>query len=168
MLRAGDIFLMEGEKFLDRLINFFQALWNGDRRSSCTHAGVILNDSGDTLETTNWRTGFLNLFTDHPGDSVMVFRWQGMNPWLAYVSGDAVADQVGRIYPYQRLVLFTVGLAKYIHWRGMVCSELVARFLVACGARGSWWGINVDLLHDDCLNSKEWKLIYHGKPREMI
>jgi hypothetical protein len=166
-IKPGDIFLLEGTGWLDRFINFFQALWNGDGKSNYTHSGIILDEYGTTFETTEWKTKCLNLFSDHPGSEVIIFRWKNMTQ-PAFAQGCLnVGDQLGKIYPYFRLLLFATHIAKWFHWKKTVCSELVAKFLVGARARGSWWGINVDLLHDDCMAGDDWVLIYSGKPREM-
>jgi len=167
-VKSGDIFLLAGSGWLDKIINFFQALYSGDKRSQFTHSGIfILDGMGYTFETTYWRTGQHNLLEEHPGSHIKILRWKGMNLPRVLEGFEAVKDQGGRIYPYHRLALFALGLARWIHWKGMVCSEIVACFLAAAGAREGYWGINVDQLNDDTDINPEWKVVYEGKPREM-
>ncbi len=69
----------------------------------------------------------------------------------------------GKIYPYPRLFLHAIGLAKFILWKYPVCSELVAKFEFECGIRMNLWGINPDNLADEWRISKYYDVIFEGE-----
>ena len=166
-VEAGDIFLLAGTGWVDRIINFFQALYSGDTKSEYTHCGVVLGEDGTVFETTRWRTSIRNLFADSSGSQVKILRWSDMSPPKVELGYMAIEDQLERIYPYHRLALFALGLARWLHWKGMVCSEIVACFLAAAGERDGYWGVNVDQLNDEYTVNREWEVVYVGKPKEM-
>ena len=160
-LQPGDIFLLNSGGWLNKTIDFFQALYSGDHKSDYIHSGVILDAEGKTFETTPWRTGNQNLFTTYPGSILLIARWKGITP-TGLVSGyGTVRDQMGKIYPYHRLLLFAVHLARWIHWNGKVCSELVSAFLNGAGFTRQVWGVNVDDLHDEIVNNPAaWTIVF--------
>jgi hypothetical protein len=166
-LKPGDIFFLLGTTWIDAIINLWQAVTGGDKRSSVTHCGVILNAAGDTQETTSWRCQNLNIFQDHPGSLVYIFRPLAPPEKLQEGIG-SIKDQLGKIYPYHRWFLFVLGLAQHIHWRAMVCSEQTARHLAGAGLREAWWGISPDRLFDWAgkLTVNFW-LVYFGRPIDM-
>ena len=167
MLEQGDIFLLEGVNWFGRVTNWFQALWSRDGKASHNHAGIIVKQDGMTFETTEYETKCLNLFADHGGSIIQLWRWRGMTASKFVAGLCEVREYEGKMYPYHRYLLFAVGLAKWIHFKGVVCSELAARFLKGAGERSGFWGVSPDMLHDRFKHSPEWEIIYEGKVREM-
>jgi hypothetical protein len=163
-LKPGDIFFKSGGTLLDSVINFFQSLWSGDNRSVFTHTGVVLDCSGNTFETSEWRTGSYNLSASQGRKTVVAIFRHGMMGYTPAIRGCVAVDYLnGWIYPYWRLPLFALGLAKFIHGRNRVCSELVAAFLNATGMRSRpAWGVSVDQLIDEIHGAPGWELIYLG------
>jgi hypothetical protein len=155
-LQPGDVFFQTSGTWLDSIINFFQSLWSGDRRSVFSHCGIVIDEDGTTFETSTWRTGFYNI-NSRRGRKTVVYVVRHMFMRRLKI---AFPNLSGRIYPYWRLPLFALGLAKYIHRRNMVCSEIVADFLYNVGIRRSYWGVSVDDLVDQIQSDPAWGEVY--------
>jgi len=159
-LQPGDIFFQTSGTTLDIIINFFQALWSGDKRSIFSHTGIVVNEDGTTFETSPWRTGYFNLNSRRGRKTIVAIlrhthmRYLQTNLHACYLNGV--------IYPYWRLPLFALGLAGIVHWRNMVCSEIVADLLTNLGLRKSRWGVSVDKLLDDMMSDPNWEAVYQG------
>lgn len=133
-LRPGDIFVVDGGGLLDNVIEWFQTVLSGNRTwARWSHTGVIVDATGRILETTSWRTGYRSLAEHYAGSRIKVLRWPGMTPDLARDGLACVADQVGRIYPYWRLLTHALGMEARLHGRAMDCTTLAASVLQAAG-----------------------------------
>jgi hypothetical protein len=80
---------------------------------------------------------------------------------------DAVYPLLGRTYPYQRLILHMLGLAKWVHFLDTpVCSELTAKFLISAGAieleGKNFWGVTPNYLVEEWRISKYIDVIFEG------
>jgi hypothetical protein len=129
-LRPGDIFMVDGGSWFDNVIEWFQTVLSGNRTwARWSHTGVIVAATGRILETTSWRTGYRSLAEHYAGSRIKILRWPGMTPDLARDGLACVADQVGRIYPYWRLLTHALGLEAKLHGRAMDCTTLAAFFL---------------------------------------
>jgi len=82
---------------------------------------------------------------------------------------DAVKGENGKIYPYWRLLLHLIGLARWIHLGSdTVCSELAEKFLINAGytmglAKKNWWGLTPQELVDEWNISKYINIIFEGE-----
>ena len=159
-LKPGDIFFQTSGTWLDAIINFFQSLWSGDKRSIFSHCGIVAASDGATYETSMWRTGFYNLKSRQGRKTLLcVMRHKNMDH-VQYLYTPHLSGTLHAIYPYWRLLLFAVGLAKHIHLRNMVCSEIVACFLYSHGMTDTYWGVSVDDLWDQVQTNQDWETVY--------
>ncbi len=165
-LKPGDIFASKNPQNLGKLITFITGLKARDKKAVYSHTGIIQDAAGKTLEAV-MRIAEQNIFQDYKGDKVLIARWIGMTP-AAYQKGfDAVKGQIGRPYPFQRLLWQLIGVAKWVHiLKTPVCSELTEMFLCNAGANtmsgGNFWGLNPDDLVDEWRISKHFDVIYEG------
>lgn len=170
ILRPGDEFATKNPMALGCLINLAQKVKSVDNESVYTHAGLIIDPQGTTLESL-WTVKTQNLWTAYAGEKVLIVRNLNMNPG-AYVAGmNKIKKHIGQWYPAHRLILHLAGLGKFIHWNRVVCSELVAKFETGCsesfncgetGFLRNWYGVNPDNLVDRWKISRYYKYIYEG------
>jgi hypothetical protein len=90
-----------------------------------------------------------------------------MNPETFKKGFDSVYPLLGRTYPYQRLLLHALGLAKWVHFLKVpVCSELTAMFLINAGAitleGKNFWGVTPNYLVEEWRISKYIDVIFEG------
>lgn len=162
-LKPGDIFCTRNPMWLGRAINGVQRFWSSDGESKYSHAGIILNSDGLTLEAL-WTIREQNLFSAYAGCQVLIGRHVNMNPEAFREGMIAVNKYRGRWYPFHRLVfhLFPPA-AKYISTgRYVVCSELAAKFLVAAKCMRQWRGKNPDHLADMIRKWRTWDVVSEG------
>jgi hypothetical protein len=160
-LAYGDIFFSENPQSLGKVINFFQTVKAPDDESNATHSGIIQSPYGKTIEAV-WKITEQDLYEAYKGVRVCVMRWHYMTELRYGMGMGAIRGHLGESYPYFRLLLHAVGLAKYIHWRTPVCSELTAKFLMGAGERKNWWGWTPDALYDSIYKNREWDLVHEG------
>lgn len=155
-MRRGDFFCSANiggkSSFLSRNITRAERWWAKDNEASYGHSGIILNDSGDTMEAllTIKRQ---NIFADYMDTRVLIGRHIGMNKLRFERAYAAIRNYEGRLYPGWRLAffLFCPPLAKFIHFAGMpVCSEFAGYFghLAELEEFNTYWGLNPDDLAD--------------------
>lgn len=162
-LAPGDLFAVKSRDTLGAAINLLQKFWDTalDDSEYC-HNGIITKPTGETLEAVA-TVREQNIFTAYAGKEVLIARHRSMTE-SRYLSGMAkVAPNVGQWYPVHRLFLHLLHLAKYVHWRAVVCSELVAKFLVGAGLRRSWFGVTTDNLTDQWKESKFYDIVFEGR-----
>jgi len=170
ILRPGDIFCsgnISGKKsFLSSGIRTMEKFWSLDNEATYGHSGIILDASGNTLESL-WTIKRQNLFKDYNNGSIIVGRHLSMTPESFNKGYAVVANHEGDFYPSWRLFLFLVmpPLAKYLHFTGMpVCSEYSSKFLHfsdCCGFE-SYWGLNPDCLADRIRKWKDFYIVFEG------
>ncbi len=153
-LRNGDVFAVNTD-------NFFQRFWSWDDESKYNHAGVIIGATGETFESLA-TIGRYDL-SRYAGRPILIARHMEMDERRYSYGWDEVKGLEGAVYPVFRLLLHFLRLAKYIHWRYPVCSELVGKFLYGAGLWRKWWGITPDNLADVWSISKHYEVIYEGK-----
>lgn len=163
-LKPGDIFCSESLWIIGRAINAVQAWWAKDSQSRYSHAGIIIDPEGLTLEAM-WRVRSQKLLTAYSGRRVLIGRHENMDMRHFLTGIDAVIDQYGDLYPLHRLLLFLVPpLARRVNVAGWtVCSEYTAKFLHAGGMMDYWSGVNPDDLADMIRNWRNWSIVYEGK-----
>lgn len=170
ILRPGDEFATKNPMALGALINLCQKVKATDNESEYSHTGIILEPTGTTLEAL-WTVGSQNLWEAYRGNKVLVVRNINMTP-DTYVCGIAkIRKHIGQWYPVHRLLIHLVGLAKFIHWNRVVCSELAAKFETGCaefrpekemGFMRNWYGVNPDDLSDRWRISRYYEIIFEG------
>ncbi len=165
-LQPGDILLFAGKGLLARLVNWVQALRAADRASEYNHAALVTSADGDIFHAVRWRIRYTCLKNRGRRSRVMLVRWRKMTPARFRLGMAAVAPMEGRIFPLWRQLFHALNLARIICvGRWAVCSELVAKFLHAAGARHRHWaGTNVDDLHDEFVGRpSQYEVIYRGR-----
>jgi hypothetical protein len=163
-LQPGDIILFAGRSFRARLVNFFQALFARDRTSAYNHAALVTSEDGDILHVTRWFIKYTSLKHRYRRSRVMIVRWRGMSRDRFRQAFAEIAPMQGRAFAFWRQPLLAVRLGWISFGEYMVCSELVARFLQAAGARsGPWAGLNVRDLYDEFVDHPEhYDVLYRG------
>lgn len=160
-LVPGMVFAVNSGSALAACINGVQKAKATDNESTYNHAGIITATDGSTFEAL-WkiRHGSLNAYA---GKKIIIAMHKYMSKSKFDQAWQEIAKLDGKIYPVPRLFLHAVGLAKFIHWKYPVCSELVAKFEFEAGLRTNWWGINPDNLADEWRISKYYDVVYEGE-----
>lgn len=159
-LTPGMEFAVNSGSALAKAINCVQKIKAVDNESCCNHAGIIVGAQGRTFEAL-WKIGYSDLGA-YKGCEIIIVRHTMMSERKFTEAWPEISKLDGKIYPALRLPLHLFGLAKFIHWKYPVCSELVAKFEVECGLRKNWWGINPDHLADEWRISKHYEVIFEG------
>jgi hypothetical protein len=145
-LRPGDQGCVHSDGTIPDLINLFQMGLNPDHNSVYSHAFTLTDSNGNTFESRK-KIGHYHI-DDYIGMPMVIARHKLMTPELFQRGYDYVKVHDGATYPYMRLVLHALRLAKYIHWKHPVCAELNDKIEVGCLLRTDWWGVNPDNLSD--------------------
>lgn len=176
ILRPGDEFATKNPMALGPVINFVQGIKAVDNESTYTHTGIIreVRDQGKTPITVEslWTVKSQNLWEAYRGCRVLVVRNINMQPPV-YVAGmGKIKEHLGQWYPVPRLLLHFIGLAKWIHWDRVVCSELTAKFECGCaeflgedrtgGFMRNHYGVNPDNLVDRWKISRYFDIVFEG------
>jgi hypothetical protein len=167
----GDEFATRNPMALGAVINFVQRAKAKDDESAYTHTGIVLDSAGTTLEAL-WRVKQQNLWEAYRGERVLIVRNLAMTQEIFCAGKDAVSPYIGQWYPAHRLVLHLAGIAKWIHWKRLVCSELTAKFEAACAAflgedrtagfLRNYYGITPDDLTDRWRMSRYYRIVFEG------
>ena len=165
ILQPGDVFCTENPQGLGTLIKIAEEFRNESGTAIYTHSGIIIDSKGTTFEAL-WHIAEQNIFEAYKGQKVLIARWSGMMPDAFQKGFDSVKDELGRTYPYYRLLMYLIGMEKWIHFKTPVCSELTEKFLENAGAMmiagTNWWGITPDELATEWRISKYFNVIYEG------
>jgi hypothetical protein len=159
-LSSGMEFAVNSGSNLAKAINCAQKIKALDDESSHNHAGIIVCNKGRTFEAL-WKIGFSDL-DEYKGCNMIIVCHKLMSQRTFDDAFSRIVTFNGKLYPVPRLFLHMVGLAKFVHWKYPVCSELVAKFDYECGFRRNWWGINPDNLVDEWRISKHYEIIFEG------
>jgi len=130
--RAGDIFFVRGDGWLDKAIMSVQARKAKDGKSEWSHSMVMAN-SRDVFTTTSRRTGFVDLAMDFAGSELLILRWVGMSPETHARGMAAIAHQEGKLYPYGRLLCHLLGIERWGRTDVWECSQTTAIYLHETG-----------------------------------
>lgn len=170
-LRAGDEFATRNPMALGALINICQAARAVDNESAYSHTGIITDPKGATLEAL-LKVKSQNLWGSYRGARVLIVRNVNMTPDVYAAGYQKIRGHIGQWYPAHRLILHLVGLAKWIHWGRIVCSELTAKFETGCAERigldsasgflRNYYGVNPDNLTDRWRESRYYETVYEG------
>lgn len=163
MLKPGDIFLSRNPMALGRAINAVQMFWSTDNQSKYSHAGIILDEKGQTLEAL-WTVKNQELYRDCAGQEILIGRWEYMDRAAFEAGMKFINGRIGKWYPLHRLLFFMFPpIAKYVSVGPLVCSELTAKFLVGADALSWYKGRNPDHLADIVNHHDHWEPIYEGQ-----
>ena len=168
--RAGDIFLSRNPMMLGNIINYMSTMFSPDRSCEFSHAGFFVSEN--RILESSYRVSFANFLDKYEGENVLVGRHNQMTGERFNKGYDKVKSHINRIYPYHRLALHLFNLAQFVHWtNGLVCSELVAKFLFGAELRNyKYFGVIPDHLADEVeysLNKErtgpQYEIIFKGK-----
>lgn len=159
-LFSGMVFAVNSGSKLAKAINCVQKIKAVDNESCYNHAGIIVGEKGRTFEAL-WKIRFAEL-DEYKGCQMIISCHKLMSQKRFDEAFPQVVKLNGSVYPVPRLFLHAVGLAKFIHWKYPVCSELVAKLEYEAGLRRNWWGINPDNLADEWQKSKYYEVIFEG------
>jgi len=159
-LSPGMEFAVSSHSDLAHCINFMQKVKAVDNESTYNHAGIIVDEKGITFEAL-MKIKYSTL-DQYKGRQIIIVCHKEMGPRRFALAWPEIQKLNGKIYPFPRLLLHAVGLAKYVHWKYPVCSELVAKFEFEAGIRKQWWGINPDNLVDEWHISKYYEIVFEG------
>ena len=165
-LRAGDLFTTNGSGFIAKAIRVVQWFWSTDNEAPYNHSGIIINDQGATLES---RWHFAKYFLeDYIGYHILVVRHKDMNK-VRFIQGyDAVKRDIGRTYPWWRLPIHMVRLAKFFNWGRGVCSEQTGKFMKGAGFHNIVYGLTPDDLADRWRIDRDMTTVFEGVLTEDI
>ena len=171
-LRPGDEFAAISPTTLGRLINIFQKAKSVDDDAEYTHTGIITDSLGTTLESL-WTVSQRNVWKAFAGKRILIVRNVNMSAPMYAAGFEKIRKHIGQWYPVHRLVLHALGLAKWIHWDRVVCSELTAKFETGCaeflgpdrsaGFMRNHYGVNVDDLVDRWRISRYFTVVFEGR-----
>jgi hypothetical protein len=135
---------------LGTMINKVSALYSPDRESEYTHAGIIISDKYQTFESL-WRVESKHLLEEYNGKKVLIAEPIGVTEKQIDKSIYKVIQKHNKqVYPFHRLFLHVFNLAQFIHWKRLVCSELVAKYLFYLDIRHHrYFGTTPDMLCDE-------------------
>ena len=164
-LRKGDIFLTRNPMMLGRVINAVQKFNSPDNASVYSHAGIIIDESGKTLEAL-WTVKSQNIYKDYKGIDVLVMRYSGMSDEAFKAGMKSIHRHVGDFYPVLRLFTMIIPqIAKHLYIGHSVCSELAGEFLNGAGLKDIYWkGWTPDSLHDYTRNHRDFSVVHEGIP----
>ena len=160
-LQRGDIFTIHSESLLDKLIDWVQAMWAKDKKSTESHCGIIISEDGETFESKfRISRGHIAEYTMNPKKRVRIYRHAEMSEDKFIRGWDFVKIHEGQIYPIHRWPLFILGLAEEFKViKKPVCSELTKKFLYGCDLALFYWGVDVDELSDEVTSGLPWEVI---------
>lgn len=164
-ISKGDIFCTSDTgSVLASAINKIQKFWDVDDQSVYSHAGILTDPRGGTLEAL-WRIERKNLWDKYGcirSCHILIGRHKLMNAERAMTGFEAVKEYEGRFYPIHRLPLHIIPpLAKFVSsGRFLVCSELTGKFLVGAGLLGYYKGLTPNYLADMITRWDDWEIVY--------
>lgn len=173
ILLPGDEFATKNPMALGTAINFVQRAKSIDNESEYTHTGIITAADGTTLEAL-WTIRPQNIWEAYRGKKTFIARNINMNPAVFRAGYERVRKHIGQWYPFPRLLLHLLHVAKWVHWDRVVCSELTAKFEAGCaeyldgimtektGFMRNWYGINPDDLSDRWCISRYYNIVFEG------
>lgn len=171
MILKGDVFCVQNPSWLGRSIQFMERVWAEDGSATYSHAGIILQSTGETFEAL-WTIRKSHL-RNYIGKQILIGRPLRVPPQLMEQALlELEEEHGGQWYPWWRLGLHTLPiLSKWVSTGQFpVCSELAAKFLLYCGITeiGRWPGYSPDDLADAIKKWKVFDIIYEGAVDESI
>ena len=170
-LCPGDEFATRNPMALGKVINFVQKVKAVDNESAYSHTGIITDLCGSTLEAL-WTVSAQNLWEAYAGNKVLIVRNINMTLPTFFAGFAKIREHIGQWYPVPRMLLYVIGMAKWIHWDRVVCSELTAKFEEGCseymgpdkasGFMRNHYGVNPDNLVDRWQISRYYQTVFEG------
>lgn len=171
ILCPGDEFATRNPMALGMAINFVQKAKSVDNESTYSHTGIVTDPCGATIEAL-WTVKSQNVWEAYKGEKVLVVRNINMTPDVYAAGFEKIRKHLGQWYPAHRFILHLLGVAKWIHWKRIVCSELTAKFEAGCAERigldrasgflRNYYGINPDNLTDRWRESRYYTIVFEG------
>jgi hypothetical protein len=171
-LCPGDEFATRNSTALGEMILIRQKIGAADDAADYGHTGIITDAAGSTLEAL-WTVKSQNVWDAYRDERILIVRNINMTSEV-YAAGLAkIKRHIGQWYPFHRLILHLLGVAKWIHWDRIVCSELTAKFEVGCaeflgedktsGFMRNYYGVNPDDLVDRWKISRYYTTVFEGR-----
>lgn len=170
-LCPGDEFATRNPMALGIAINAFQKAKAADNESEYSHTGIITDPYGATIEAL-WTVKQQNVWEAYRGERVLIVRNVNMTLPIYAAGFNKIRKHLGQWYPVHRFVLHLLGVAKWVHWGRVVCSELTAKFEEGCaeylgpdkasGFMRNHYGVNPDNLVDRWKISRYYQTVFEG------
>ena len=130
-IKLGDTFCVGGlgehNSLLLKSISFIERLKDVQTDYHFAHSGIITSSTGQTFESL-LRVQYGNL-SAYEGEEIIIGRAiQPVMPDYLNALNKVVEYHNQEFYPIYRLPLHLLGLAKFVHWHKVVCSELVVQY----------------------------------------
>ena len=163
ILRPGDIFFTENSWLFNWIINAYQKQMSIDGKSKYGHAGTILFPNGTTFEALS-KYKKQNIFKLYSGKKVLIGRHKDMTPEKARKGYAAVRWKLGKRYPWWRILMLGIGLAKWVNILKLGdCAETMYEQLYYAGICDDQWnGKTPDNGADMVRDFKGWEIIHEG------
>ncbi len=159
-LQRGDEFVVRTRSKIAPIIIAGQKIRDIEGEAWANHGGILIDPDGTTFES------LLTIGRYHidryAGCRILIVRHKRMTDGLFDEAWEKLRKLEGLIYPVWRLPLHLLGLAKFIHWKFTVCSEVCTKMEFECGLRRSWWGYNPNNLADEWIISKHYTIKCEG------
>lgn len=160
-LKPGDIFLSAVPGIIGTGINAVQRVWDKAGHSQYSHAGLIVDSDGTTIESQG-RVVHWNLFKRYAGVPVLIARHDCMNSKSFEKGYMAITNQIGKSYPIYRILFHLFPPIAKMNDGRLVCSELVSRFLYEIELTGFYNSATPDDLHNMICWHHGWSIVYSG------
>jgi len=129
---TGDYWCVNSKSFMTAPIIAMEKRMSLDHAAEYNHAGILVKPPADPEK--DWGTTYEALRTighfhlrQYEGCKIIIARHTGMTPEKFQKGYKEVLRWNNYAYPAWRLLLYSIGLAKYLHGIGIpICSELVA------------------------------------------
>ena len=161
-LKPGDIFLTAVPGIIGRGINAIQRIHDKSSHSSYSHAGLVIDPDGTTIESqgrvVNW-----NIYEKYDGVKVLIARNVAMNAQTFKIGYSAVKHHLGQTYPIYRILYHLFPPIAKLSDERVVCSELVAKFLHRVELFGYINGCSPDDIHNHLCWAYGWDIIFNGR-----
>jgi hypothetical protein len=163
IVKAGDVFAGRNPMALGRAINAIQWFWSSDGESKYSHAGIIIDDFGTTLEAL-WTVKSRNIFEAYKNEQVIIARPLCDNFLKEKAIERIKYEHFGQWYPFWRLPMHMFPpIAKIEAFGKLVCSELTAKYLWYTTCWGKQYkGVNPDTLADRWRDGDNFEVIFEG------
>lgn len=159
-LEKGDCFVVKTDGAVSAPIRLVEKVKDLCGEAVYNHAGIIISEAGDTFESLQ-RIDHYTIH-DYKGSQILIFRHISMTDTLFEKGWAAIAGYDGKMYPWWRMPLFLLGIAKWVHCTYPVCSELLKKFEWGCGIVKHWAGYTPDNIADEVAISRYYTVKYEG------
>jgi hypothetical protein len=170
-LRRGDVFVVESNDFLARMICRAERAKDVCADARYNHAGIIyaapeyvFPPGGAMTFEALWRVrvGQLN---DYAGRHILIARYVDSTCSDIEAGFRHVLKREGERYPVLRLLLHLANAARLVHFNKVVCSELVAEFIYHATGLAEFkdeYGYDPAQLADIFERWRQFEIVYKG------